>query len=44
MKKYQFYGWEQADVPATSKTYEKIQKNYMIYYQKFGVRIPVHRE
>ena len=45
MKKYQFYGWEQADVPATSKTYEKIKKkNYMIYYQKFGVRIPVHRE
>ena len=25
MKKYQFYGWEQADVPATSKTYEKIK-------------------
>ena len=43
MKKYQFYGWEQADVPATSKTYEKI-KNPKELYDIFGVRIPVHRE
>ena len=28
MKKYQFYGWEQADVPAASKTYEKIKNIY----------------
>lgn len=31
MKKYQFYGWEQADVPATSKTYEKIKNPKELY-------------
>ena len=31
MKKYQFYGWEQADVPATSKTYEKIKYPKELY-------------
>ena len=25
MKEYKFYGWEQANVPAASKTYEKIK-------------------
>ena len=30
MKKYQFYGWEQADVPATSKTYGKNKKSKRI--------------
>ena len=31
MKKYQFYGWEQADVPAASKTYEKIKNPKELY-------------
>ena len=31
MKKYQFYGWEQADVPATSKIYEKIKNPKELY-------------
>ena len=31
MKKYQFYGWDQADVPATSKSYENIKNPKELY-------------
>ena len=31
MKKYQFYGWEQADVPAVSETYKKIKNPRELY-------------
>lgn len=31
MKKYQFYGWEQADVPAVSETYKKIKNPKELY-------------
>ena len=31
MKEYKFYGWEQANVPAASKTYEKIKNPKELY-------------
>ena len=31
MKKYQFYGWEQADVPAVAKAYKKIKNPKELY-------------
>lgn len=46
MKKYKFYGWQTADVPAVTGEYKQIEnpRHFMIYCRKSGVQIPVRRE